>query len=267
MPFVRSHDLDIYYEVHGPIDAERDLVFAHGMGGNAASWFNQIAAFADRARVVAFDHRYFGRSGCQPEQFRPALFVDDALAIMNAEGVERAGFVCQSMGGWTGSQMALQHPDRVTALVMSHTPGVFEHPDVANDTTQAAELINAALGGNRSPAVSYHYLERDPAGAVLYQQLSAFNAIDTGEVTRRIGQAGLGVDISALESYNVPTLFVTGDEDVLFQASFIEGLAARLPSARFANLGAVGHSSYFETPERFNDIVGEFLEDVDALAR
>ncbi|CAN0565371.1 unnamed protein product, partial [Laminaria digitata] len=93
-------------------------------------------------------------------------------------------------------------------------------------------------------------------------QISAFNHIDPTAVPRAIGAANLGVNLREVPSYNRPTLFVTGDQDVLFPSSFIEALAAKVPGAGFANLGEVGHSSYFELPDAFNSTVDEFLQSV-----
>lgn len=262
MPTTTSQGVDVYYEIHGNPDAPDWIVFAHGMGGNAASWYQQIPYFRDTYRIITFDHRYFGRSRCPEEKFDPALFPDDVRAVMSAAGCERAAFVCQSMGGWTGSQMALQHPEQVSALVMCHTPGVFEHPEVENDTRAAGKLISESLHANRSPALAYDYPDKNPAGAVLYQQISAFNYIDPSAVPRAIAGANLGVDVSSLVHYEVPTLFVTGDQDVLFPSSFIEALAGMVPGAHFANLGEVGHSSYFELADSFNATVGGFLHSV-----
>lgn len=260
MSLAVSHGVELYFETHGNPDARDWIVFAHGMGGNAASWYQQIPFFGDRYRLLTFDHRYFGRSTCPQEQFNPALFCDDVRAVMASAGCERAAFVCQSMGGWTGSQMALHFPHQVSALVMCHTPGVFEHPDVENDIRQTGKLISESLHANRSPALAYDFPDKNPAGAVLYQQISAFNRIDPSVIPRTIAGAELGVDLSEITDYDLPTLFVTGDQDVLFSSSFIEALAAKVPGARFANLGEVGHSSYFELPDAFNSTVDEFLQ-------
>ncbi|MEX2327317.1 MAG: alpha/beta hydrolase, partial [Pseudomonadales bacterium] len=111
MPYANSHGLNIYYEVHEPADNDTaaTLILAHGMGGNAAIWFNQLAHFCDRYRIVTFDHRYFARSTCDADAFDPALFTHDIIAVMDAAAVEHGIFICQSMGGWTGSQMAIRH--------------------------------------------------------------------------------------------------------------------------------------------------------------
>jgi pimeloyl-ACP methyl ester carboxylesterase len=253
MAFVTSHGLPIYYEVHG--SGDEVIMLAHGMGGNASIWFNQIAHYQNRYKVIAFDHRYFARSHCPEAEFDPALFPDDALAILDAENIDSAIWICQSMGGWTGSQIALRSPQRVKALVMSHTPGVFEHETALNDTSRVAEVISS---GNL-PALAVDFPEKNPPMAVLYQAISQFNNIENNVIPRKIGEARLGQNIDQLGHYNIPTLFVTGDKDVLFAADYIAALAAALPGASCVNLGDVGHSSYFESPAAFNAAVDEFI--------
>lgn len=260
MPYVTNEGLRLYYESYGAGD--RTVVLAHGMGGNSAIWFNQVAALIPNYRVVVFDHRYFARSSCPPEAFLPAMFASDVLTILDELDIESAVFVCQSMGGWTGSQIAVHHQDRIDGLVMSHTPGIFTHSTAVN----SADLKR--LTGNvghtfHSPALAHDYPEKNPAGAVLYQMVSAFNGIDNRMISQQIAAANLSVDVDTLTDYSVPTLFITGDQDVLFPATYIEALARVVPGATFKNLGDVGHSSYFEFPEAFNKTLHAFLNSVD----
>ncbi len=258
MPYVTSHNTEIYYDQYGA--GERTLVFAHGMGGNAAIWFNQVAEFSKDYSVIVFDHRYFARSSCDESNFKPAFFPDDVMAIMDATNTQTATFVCQSMGGWTGSQMALQHPERVDALLMSHTPGVFFHPSAFNDPKRVAEQVTARpMTGFGSAALAADFPEKDPAGAVLYAQISSFNGIDPAVVPRQINASQLGVNTETLTDYDVPTLFVTADQDILFPPDFISALAKTIPGADCVNLGDAGHSSYFEKPEAFNQVLRDFL--------
>ena len=77
--FAKSRDkVDIYYESRGPADAPC-VIFAHGAGGNAASWWQQVPIFAEKYRVITFDHRAFARSVCSADQFSVLQFENDAL--------------------------------------------------------------------------------------------------------------------------------------------------------------------------------------------
>jgi 3-oxoadipate enol-lactonase len=256
MPYASSHDVDIYYEIYGK--GERTLVFAHGMGGNAAIWFNQVATFMSGYRVIVFDHRYFARSMCAESDFKPELFADDIMAVMAAENVDSGVFVCQSMGGWTGSQMAVHHPEKVDGLVMSHTPGIFFNESAVNNR-DVNKLVSKPMSSLGSAALAVDYPKKNLAGALLYAQISGFNRIDPAAIPRGIGKANIGVNTASLGDYKIPTLFVTADKDVLFPSSFIETLAKTLPGAQCVNLGDAGHSSYFEIPDKFNQALSEFL--------
>jgi 3-oxoadipate enol-lactonase len=265
MPHAASHGVPIYWESHG--DGPLTLLFAHGMGGNAAIWYQQVARFAPGHRVIVFDHRGFARSPCAPEAFDPRRFPDDACAVLDAAGVDRAVLVCQSMGGWTGSQMALRHPDRVLGLLMSHTPGVFTHVSAVNDARAVAARVSAPPTGFATPALGADYPARNPAGAALYRLISNFNTIEPALVPRAIAAAGVAVDTATLVDYRVPTLFVGADHDVLFPAPFLAALAATLPGARFVNLGDAGHSSYFEIPDAFNATLADFIAGLPGAPR
>ena len=92
MPFVNTDNAKIYYETQGE---GPPVVLAHGAGGNTLVWYQQIAHFTRRHKVVAFDHRGWGRSQCAPEHKHARYFADDMRAVMDDAGVERAAVICQ----------------------------------------------------------------------------------------------------------------------------------------------------------------------------
>jgi len=257
MSTILSHGTSIYYERMGT--GPRVIVFAHGMGGNGAIWYQQLAEFSQDFTVITFDHRYFARSPCGEEDFKPALFPADVINIMDAEAIPSASFVCQSMGGWTGSQMALQHPDRVEALVMSHTPGIFTVSGTDYDPRKTSTMVSGPTNEFSSGALADDFPVKNRAAALLYEEISNFNKIDPALIPRAINAARLSVDVDSLTDYDIPTLFISADKDELFPASYLEAIAKVLPGADFINLGDAGHSSYFELPVQFNQAVREFL--------
>ena len=112
MPFATSHGRAIYSERHGDGPA---VVFLHGAGSNAATWWQQLPAFTAAHTCVTLDIRCFGRSVAPLQEFALPLFVDDVLAILDREHIARAALVGQSLGGMIGLQLALRHPARVAA--------------------------------------------------------------------------------------------------------------------------------------------------------
>ena len=258
MPTVKTRNAEIYYECHGE---GRAVAFAHGAGGNAASWWNQVPFFAERGyRTIAFDHRGFGRSTCGREHFDPAEFPADLRAILDAEAIERAALVCQSMGGWTGLPTALASPERVTALVLCGTPGGLWTEAVEASFAGIAARVSRGDGivGPGGAALGETYRKSNPTGAFLYDQLSSFNrGLDPGAVGKITSVRFVSDDVA---DYRTPTLVISGSEDVLFPPAALDSVAATLPGARLERFEGAGHSTYFEQPERFNRTLLEFLE-------
>jgi len=248
MTMVRSGDAELYYEVHGSGAA---IVFAHGAGGNAAIWYQQVPHFAGRYRVVTFDHRGFGRSTTPADQLSSDAFAADLLAILDDAAIDRAVIVAQSMGGWTAVSTALAAPERVAGVVLANTPGPARSPEIeaamkavrdrARDT---AAVATAAL----APGLA----ERDPAKAFLYAQISGFNRpIDLATLLARTEPAGI-------DELKVPIRMVVTDQDELFPAAALRSVSARYRADVIEITGA-GHSAYFEKPDEFNAAVDEFL--------
>lgn len=254
MPFAERSDAVIYYEVHGEGPA---LVLAHGAGGNRLSWWQQVPAFAERYRVVTFDHRGFGRSRC--DAFRPMEFAADLEAVLAHAGIERASIVCQSMGGWTGLPFAVRHPERVRCLVLACTPGGYVDETVLASVASLQKRIEAS-GIQHTPALGAGFARRRPDMLHLYDQIGRLNEqVDFAAAARLFDpEARLGPE--AVADLATPLLLLTGSEDLLFPAPMMHAVAKALPGAAIEEVGGAGHSIYFEMPEHFNRVVGEFLE-------
>ncbi|MCA8927436.1 MAG: alpha/beta fold hydrolase [Alphaproteobacteria bacterium] len=252
MPFASSHHCEIFYESLGEGPA---VVLAHGRGGNAASWFQQVPAFVTAGyRVIAFDHRCFGRSHCPPEHFDRAHFADDLAAVLDAAGVDRAAVVCQSMGGWTGLRLAVQRPDRVAALVLANTTGGVSTP--AADTAIAEARQAFAQHGIASSAVAADFPEREPALAYLYRHIGGLNVQLTDDLHSNSPASTSAEELAALA---LPVLLVTSDADTIFPPAAIREIAGLIPGSTVCQLPDAGHSPYFETPAAWNAAVLDFL--------
>lgn len=254
MPFAERGDARIYYEVHGEGPA---LVLAHGAGGNRLSWWQQVPVFAQHYRVVAFDHRGFGRSRC--EEFRPSAFVADLEAVLDAAEMERVSIVCQSMGGWSGLPFALRHPERVPCLVLACTPGGYVDDTVLAAVAEMAKRIEQA-GIDHTPALGASFGKRRPDMVHLYDQIGALNTRVDLSAAARLFDAESRLDPDAARALTTPLLMLTGSEDLLFPPAMMHAVAAALPGADILEVEGSGHSIYFEKPELFNEVVGAFLE-------
>lgn len=251
----------IYFEASGAGDA---LVLCHGMGGNHAIWYQQVAHFARTRRVVTFDHRGFGRSTDRAGLSGPEVAVGDLAALLDHLGAPRADVVGQSMGGWTALGLTRHAPGRVRRLVLADTLGGLSTSRIR----EVLERIRRAVGGRGPgaaqsdrlglhPALDPAFTERDPARAHLYQMLGALGEPDLGKVLPRLMATRVGRgDVAGLD---LPVLFVVGARDPLFPPAVVRAAAALLPDASVVEIPGCGHSPYFEDPAAWNEAVEAFL--------
>jgi pimeloyl-ACP methyl ester carboxylesterase len=102
-----------------------------------------------------------------------------------------------------------------------------------------------------------------PAQHFLYGAIDAMNStLDKQAVRQRLGESRTRKADDA-RRIAVPTLFVTGEEDVVFPSFVAPKLAAAMPRGRAVQIAEAGHSAYFERPGQFNRIVEEFLSTLD----
>ena len=256
MPILDRPGAQIYYETVGTGPA---LIFAHGAGGNAAIWFNQIAHFAPEYQCVAFDHRYFARSPStgpiSVHQFR-----DDLLAIMDVLEIDKAHLVGQSMGGFTVLRTTLDAPDRVLSLTLSCTSGGIVNPT----PTPAMKALTSASGRDTGgiQASMSEVTRGKPALMQLYESINNFNTEFSWDKLSTLLTKEDVVQLNQLKAVSCPTLLVAGAEDPLFPRALLATYLPHFPAGTLTEIQDAGHSPYFEQPEIFNQNLATHLQSV-----
>lgn len=257
MPSARVNGVELHYEVDGPPTSDRPpLVFAHGGASTHLHWWQQVAAFRSTHRCVTYDQRGFGLShgGFATE---PSQHHTDLLGLLDTLGIERAVVVGQSLGGWAVSGLALNHPERVAALVMADTPFNIATKELSVWAAQMIEKLHAGFDVVAA-CVAPTFETRRPDLAYLFHSLSRLSPPRTGP---------RGLDAYAqfrdqppgdYRDFAIPTLCIVGDQDALTFPSLMQATADAL-GARLAVIPNAGHSPYFEQADAFNAVLYDWL--------
>ncbi len=261
MPILRHNEADLFYDVTGDGPA---LIFAHGLGGNHLSWWQQVPHFRDRYTCVTFAHRGFAPSTDAPDGPGPRAFADDLAALIEHLGLTNVRLVAQSMGGWTCLDYTLRHPERVRGLILACTVGSLATPELdrlfAAGPGSEAELFARGI----HPAAGARMAREQPALHHLYRQIDGLSfGLDKQGVRAELLRLRC-VPAEAIVALTMPILCLTGEEDIVIPPAAVEYAATLFPNGRFARVPEAGHSVYFERPAQFNRLIDEFLSGLPA---
>src|SRR4051794_22246763 len=245
----------------------------HGFTGAKEDFADWIDPFAARGfHVIAPDLRGHGASA-QPDEepaYSLASFAKDAHALADALGWERYALLGHSMGGMVAQTIALDAPDRLTALVLmdtTHASVTGVDREIANLAVEIArtdgldrllELMNELDSPFTNEADMRVRAERE--GYIAFGErkfLASSRAMYAAMATELLDQTDRLTGLAALD---VPTLVIVGELDEQFVAPS-RAMADAIPGARLVVVADAGHSPQFEAPEAWWDAVDGFLED------
>jgi pimeloyl-ACP methyl ester carboxylesterase len=218
-----------------------------GLAGSGAMWWRLLPHVARRHRAIVFDNRGTGASSPAQTRLTMADMVDDALAVLDAAGVQTAHVMGASMGGMIAQHLALDHRDRVRSLVLACTTsgGKREAPNLR---MLAATLLRPVLGPSRTfPLVApalYSQRTRSDERERLNEDMRIRSSDRVGARTPLLQVAAIaGHDTRSRlhELDGVPTLVVHGLEDRLIPPERGRALARLIPGARLVEIPSAGH--------------------------
>jgi len=249
-------------------DGGADVVLIHAGVNDRRSWRHVADRLAPRHRCVSYDMRGFGETTYEREEGWSPMA--DAVAVLDAAGVERAVVVACSMGGQAAIDLALGHPDRVAALLLIGT-AVRGAPEPELTGGPMADLIarieSAYEAGDldelgRLEAWMWLDGPAAPEGRVggaareLFLDMNgrALHAEDPGS------EAELPDAWPRLGELAVATLVLVGRLDTEDTVGVAEHVAALVPGARLVHLEGVAHVPHLEGDPATLDAIAAFVD-------
>jgi pimeloyl-ACP methyl ester carboxylesterase len=233
------------------------------MGANASgvAWPDSLLGrLAEHHHVIRYDHRDTGRStwGFDSRPFTLGDLAADALAVLDAFGVERAHVVGLSLGGMLAQLLLLDHPERVLTATLLETRRLPVDPeDEASEPpgpTPAVLAMWAQFGDvrDREAEIAWRVEHwRLLGGDVLPFDAAEFRALEERVIAhagRHDIPTGLArADGSALfrggelGRVRTPTLVLEGPEDPAIPPPNSAVLAAAIPGAHLVTIPGMGH--------------------------
>ena len=267
MPYVRTRLGRLYFEERSAARRPRDpvMVLMSSVLFDGRMWKRQVEPLSALGRVVVLDGPGHGRSEAPP-RFSLEDQADSLLDVFAELAIERAVLIGLSWGGMVGMRAALQHAERVAALVLIDTSA-----DAEPTPNRVRYRLLAAFA--RRFGLSPQMTDREAAPKFFSagfrnehpEAVEGFMRAARGFDREGLARAALAVlvkrtsVVDKLSRIHQPTLVMCGSADNATPLAQSETIAQRIPGAKLVVLEGAGHISVVEQPERANDAMVSFL--------
>lgn len=264
MKVMRVNGVALHYADKGPADGPV-IVFANSLGTDFRLWDDVVRRLAGKFRIVRYDKRGHGLSGCPPGPCSVADLAADIASLMDELGIANSLFVGISIGGMIAQQLALARPDLVAAAVLSNTGSKIGSAEMWDQRIAAVREGGVDAIGD---AVIERWFSQD------YRSRNALQVRAWREMLGRTPADGYAACCEALkradltgevEGLKQPLLFIAGSEDGSTPPALVKGTADRIHGSRFRLFEGAGHLPCVEQPERYAETIMEFGREIGVL--
>jgi pimeloyl-ACP methyl ester carboxylesterase len=258
---VKSGDAEIVYRVLGAGPA---VVLLHPFPANHEFWLPVAQALSTRYRLILPDLRGHGDSGVGEGPATMDKHAFDIARVMDDADVGRAPLVGVSIGGYALFEFWRRQRGRVAALGLCNTKAPADSAEgragrlqAANDVLERGaepffESMVPSLLGKTTRETRPDLVE----GAL--GMMRKMSPEDVAQVQRGMAERPDSVD--TLKTINVPTLLVTGEEDVLTGVNEADLMRQHISGGQLRVIPKAGHYSPWEQPEEVGRVLRQFLE-------
>jgi 3-oxoadipate enol-lactonase len=257
---ILANDIQINYELTGQVGAPI-VMLSHSLASSMVMWNPQRMPLESQFQVLRYDMRGHGDSDAPDGAYTLELLAEDAVALLEALGIDKVHFVGLSIGGMIGQGLALNHGDRLQSLTLCDTSAIM--PDEAQPILQ--ERIGAAKENGMADQVdgtlerwfTPRYLKDNPPQVeIIRQQILATplaGYIGCSEALRGLNY------LERLTEIKLPTLIMVGEEDPGTPVAASEAMHERIAGSQLVILPSARHLSNIEQADAFNKSLLGFL--------
>ena len=259
---VKVNGADVAYRFDGPEDG-RVVLVANSLMANGSMWDGNVAALADRYRVLRYDKRGHGASGVSEGPYTISQLADDAVGLLDALKIEKAHFMGLSIGGMIGQQLGARYPERVLSLSLCNTASEMPPRSLWEERFEIARTqgIAGLVDGTIKRWFTAAFIERAPQEIEKVRQMILGTNLDgyiaCGSAVRDMAQSTMLLKIKA------PTLVLSGRDDPACTVDQGTVLHRLIDNSKMVIIEQAAHLSNIEQPEIFNRTVRQFIDSVD----
>ncbi|MFZ4552478.1 MAG: alpha/beta fold hydrolase [Aquabacterium sp.] len=268
--FISVMDMQVHVRDEGPRDDPHPLVLLHGTSASLHTWDGWVSALKAQHRVIRVDMPGFGLTGPNPtNDYRLPTYADFVIAVLNQLGVQQPVVLGgNSFGGEVAWKTAVDHPTRVSRLVLVDSAGYYFEPRSMPIGFKLARMpalkpVMAKLLPRGAIESSVRNVYGDPSKVTTelvdrYYELT-LRAGNRAALSERFTQAPTGQYADQVKEVRQPTLILWGAQDQLIPPDNAQRFQRDIPGSRLVMFEGLGHVPHEEDPARTVAAVQSFL--------
>lgn len=251
-------------------DSGNTVILLHGGGGYIELWKYNIFELAKHHRVYAFDMVGAGRSDKSNADYTFDFMAQFTRDFMQALDIPQASLIGTSAGGGVALTFALNFPELVDRLILVGSAGLGQEISFLLRITTLPGLGRLFRSPSKTgvavlckQAVYDSKLITNEIVEEFYQMATLPGA---AEATLNVGRSNFNIwgqfyqsIVERLQTISAPTLIIWGRQDPMVPVSHANNAAKLIPNSRLEIFEECGHWSSIEHPQKFNQLVSEFL--------
>ncbi|MGA0597993.1 3-oxoadipate enol-lactonase [Enterovirga sp. CN4-39] len=257
MPYIEIQGESFHVQIDGA-EGNPVLLLSNSLSSDMTMWEDQLPTWAERFRVVRYDQRGHGKSVVSPGPYSIAQLGRDAIAVLDALGIEKAHWCGLSLGGMVGMWVLTHAGHRIDRAVLANTAARMAPPDLWNGRMRLAR--SGGMEATVEPTITrwfpQEFRERAPATMDRMRAMVRRTPLDgylaSCSAIRDMDQR------TAIAAIANPVLVVIGSKDPATKPADGELIHQAIAGSEVAYLDAA-HISNVEQPEAFGKLVLEFL--------
>jgi 3-oxoadipate enol-lactonase len=238
------------------------VLLIHGVGGDSSNWAPIAERLASHFDVIAMDLRGHGRSDLITGPLEADDLARDAVQVLDEAGVRRCAVVGFSLGGAVALALALGHPDRVDRLAVIGTVSGRSDQERANAAARIEFLKTHGTAGiaeaNRTRWFTDAFRAAHPD--LVERRVEQVKACDATSYLHAFTVFATADFVDRLHAIRVPTLIITGEEDLAATPRMANLMGAKIADAEVHVLPRLRHSLLIEAPAIIAGLLDPFLQ-------
>ncbi|HEX5595205.1 MAG TPA: alpha/beta hydrolase [Micromonosporaceae bacterium] len=244
------------------------VLLLHGTAGSLENFCANYGPLGETHRVIGIDMLGCGYTDKPDRPYLIADYAEHAVAVLDALDIDEAAIIGVSLGSWVGARMALDHPDRVTHLVMVAPAGIIVDPEA--EKVFAADVRRRRQGAAQAPSwesvkTAMGRLMLDPENLIddlvgvrlrIYEQPEMAAAMSH---LLAFSLGGQNLSYEEWASLDQPAMIIAAVGAPNMFLDNARHLAQIVPNAQLVELTGCDHWAQFERADEFNRLTRRFL--------